>query len=119
LYHIPFILQEEAEDWLCGEESHPFALAQLMMDGARKFEGLKEKISACYLDITGLTEHLLNEGIEDGSIVETTDVKSLSIEIVSLLDGLQVYAAMVGHRDMKELFSRSFYLAWIRIGETD
>ncbi len=109
-YCIPAVLLKEAEE-LFPLESNGFAF-YLMFDGLRKFDSMKQALSDCYKEVTELIISLLKEGITKQEIKEDINVKSLSIEIVSLLDGVQMYTSLVPDMDLEKLLKSFFQRTW-------
>ncbi len=55
---------------------------------------------------------LLNEGIKTNKIIGDIDIASLSIEIVSVIDGIQIYSAMVSDVRIDGLLTGFFTRTW-------
>ncbi len=110
LYCIPATLQKEAKS-LFSTDSNAFAF-HLMFDAARKSESLKNKFAEYYLETTELICNLLKEGIKTNKIDNDIDTTSLSIEIVSVIDGIQIYSAMVSGVKIDGLLTGFFSRTW-------
>jgi len=110
LYLVPAMLLKEAQP-LSPNASNAF-IFNLMFDAARKSENMKEKLMKCYEDTNDLIRALLTEGIESNKIKESTDVDSLSIEIVSIIDGIQIYTAMVRNICIESVLNNFFTKTW-------
>ncbi|MCP4136394.1 MAG: TetR/AcrR family transcriptional regulator [bacterium] len=110
LYYIPVVLQKEVET-LFSTDSNAFAF-HLMFDAARKIENMKKKFAHCYLEITDLISALFKEGIDTNKIKDNIHIESLSIELVSLLDGVQIYTAMVSDVKIESLLNNIFTRTW-------
>ncbi len=110
LYCIPAILQKEAKT-LFSTDSNAFAF-HLMFDAARKSESLKNKFADYYKEITDLICTLLEKGIDTNKIKSDIDIRSLSIEIVSVIDGVQIYSAMAGNVGIENLLANCFSRIW-------
>jgi AcrR family transcriptional regulator len=110
LYFIPAVLQQEAKT-LFLSDSNAFAF-HLMFDAARKSENMKKKLADCYMDVTDMISAFFNEGIDTNKIKDNINIESLSIELVSVLDGIQMYTAMVGDVKIESLLNNFFVRTW-------
>ncbi len=110
LYCIPAVLQKEASK-LFSTDSNAFAF-HLMFDAARKSESLRNKFAEYYIEITDLICTLIEEGIDTGKIMDDIDIRSLSIEILSVIDGVQMYSAMAGNVSIDSLLNNFFTRIW-------
>jgi len=109
-YSMPALLLKEAKE-LFPLESNSFAF-YLTFDALRKFDNLKQAVTDCYNEITELIILLLEEGIAKKEIKDDIDVRSLSIEIVSLLDGVQMYTSLVPDMNLEKLLKSFFQRTW-------
>ena len=110
LYCIPAALLQEAKT-LFSTDSNAFAF-HLMFDAARKSDYMKNKCAEYYQEITELIGTLLKEGIDTYKIKSDIDIASLSIEIVSVIDGAQIYSSMVSDARINSLLTIFFTRIW-------
>ena len=109
-YCIPAFLINQASK-LFPIESNSFAF-YLMFDAIRKFPSMKQAIADCYTEVTGLIIALVIEGIENKEIKDDVDMQSLSIEIVSLLDGILMYSTLVPGINIEKQLKKIFQRTW-------
>ena len=83
-----------------------------MFDAARKFDYMKNKCAEYYQEITDLIGTLIKEGIDTYKIKGDIDIASLSIEIVSVIDGAQIYSSIVSDVKIEGLLNNFFVRTW-------
>ncbi len=109
-YCLPARILQDSKNYFPAE-SNGYAF-YFMFDAIRKFDSMKTLFAECYDELTKMLVELLQEGIDNNTIKKDVDIESLSIELVALLDGIQIYAAMAHQVDMEEQLKKFFIRTW-------